>query len=118
MRYSTHIIPMIECGLLSVDNALSTDFKTNNILTIHDERTICFVVADESKDNSLFIEPYFLTTIGIELFKIISSSQNFTENTDYKICCYKELKEAYPDLKITSYSIISPNNFDSKDLLV
>lgn len=118
MKYSIHIIPMVECGLLSVDNALSTDFKTNNILTIHDERIICFIIANESKDNNLCIEPYFLTASGIELFKIISSSQNFTENTDYKICCYKELKEMYPDLKITAYSIISPNNFDNKNLLI
>lgn len=117
MKYSTHIVPMIESGLLSIDNALTTDFKTNNILHMHDTSIICLIFADENKNNFLSIEPYFLTTSGIELFKIISSSPNFTENTEYKLCCYQELKETYTDLKISAYRITGTNSFENKDLL-
>ena len=113
LKYSSDIIPMIECGLISVDNNLSADFSNDNSLVINNKSIVCLVI-DETKSKRLTIEPYYLTKSGIELFKIISSGAEFTENREYMISCCKELKQNNPDLYFTASDII--NNL-SEDLL-
>lgn len=120
LNYSESIIPMLECGLLSIDNALATNFKTDNILAIQNDKVICFVITDRTKESFISIEPYFLTNIGIELFNIIQSMPAFKSNVDYQTLCFKTLKEQYiqnTELTICAYNIIGEDEFDPNDLL-
>lgn len=113
LKYSSDIIPMIECGLISVDNNLCADFATENSLVINNDSIVCLVI-DETQSNRLTIEPYYLTNSGIELYKIISSGTSFSENREYMISCCQELKQNNPDLFFTASDII---NNPSEDLL-
>lgn len=113
LKYSSDIIPMIECGLISVDNNLSADFATENSLVINNKSIVCLVI-DETQSKRLTIEPYYLTNSGIELYKIISSGTSFSENREYMISCCQELKQNNPDLFFTASDII---NNPSEDLL-
>lgn len=117
LNYSDSIIPMIECGLLSVDNDLATDFAANKVLGIQNQEVRCFIIANKSKKNFLSIEPYFLTTSGVELYKIIGSMSDFEPNNEYPILCFKELKKQYPKLSISAHRINSWDDFDEEDLL-
>lgn len=113
LKYSSDIIPMIECGLISVDNNLTADFSIENSLVINNKSIVCLVI-DETKSNRLTIEPYYLTNSGIELYKIISSGAGFSENREYMISCCQELKQNNPDLYFTASDII---NNPSENLL-
>lgn len=117
LNYSDSIIPMIECGLLSVDNDLATDFVTNEVLSIQNQKVICFIIANKSKKNFLSIESYFLTTSGIELYKIIQGMTEFRTDTEYSILCFKELKKQFPKLSISAHKILGEDDFDEEDLL-
>lgn len=117
LNYSDNVIPLIEAGLLSTNNNLATNFKTNNVLSINNSGILCLIIADETKDNFMEIESYFLTTSGIELYNIIKSTADFKTNIDYPILCFRELKSAYPELSITAYRIIGEDDIDSTDLL-
>lgn len=102
--YSSDIIPMIECGLVSVENALSTDFKTEKTLAFYNKSIICLAI-DETQTNDFTIEPYYLTSSGVELYHIISAGATFQENRDYMLSCCKEFKEYYPDLVFSARNI-------------
>lgn len=117
LTYSDSIIPMIECGLLSIDNDIATDFKTNNVLCIQNQEIACFVVADETRDNFMQIESYTLTKSGIELYNIICNMHDFNSNNQYSMFCFKEFKNMYPDLTISAHKIIGIDDFDPNDLL-
>lgn len=117
LNYSDHIIPMIECGLLSTVNNLATNFKTKNILSISNEEILCLIIADETKNNFMEVEAYFLTASGIELYNIIKSTTGFTIDIDYATLCFRELKTTYPNLLITAYKIVGEDDIDSTDLL-
>lgn len=113
LKYSSDIIPMIECGLISVDNSLSADFSTENSLVINNKSIICLVI-DETQSKRLTIEPYYLTNSGIELYRVISSCVGFSENQEYMISCCQELKQNNPDLFFTANDI---NKKPSENLL-
>lgn len=118
LKYSDSVIPMIECGLLSVDNALATDFESDNVLSIQNQEMVCFVIADsDSRLNSISIEPYFLTKSGMELYNIIQGMSDYHVNNDYPIICLRELKKQYPNLTFSTHRIIGENDFDPNDLL-
>lgn len=117
LTYSESIIPMIECGLLSVDNDLTTDFKSNNILEIYNKDICCFIIADETKDNLLSIDPYFLTRSGIELFNIISSSDSYKTDRLYPILTFKVLKCKHPELTFSVHKVLGEDEFDPEDML-
>lgn len=117
LKYSESIIPMIECGLLSVDNALATDFESDNVLSIQNQKIVCFVIAYGIGRHSISIEPYFLTTSGIELYNIIQSMSDYNVNVDYPILCFRELKNQYPNLTFSVHKIIGINDFEADDLL-
>jgi len=117
LNYSDSIIPMTECGLLSVDNDLATDFVTNKVLSIQNQKVVCFIIANKFKKNFLSIEPYFLTTSGIELYKIIQGMTGFLPDTEYPILCFKELKKQFPKLSISAHKILGDDDFDQEDLL-
>lgn len=118
LNYSGSIIPMIECGLLSVDNALATDFESNKVLSIQNQEIACFIIADsDSKFNSISMEPYFLTKSGIELYNIIQGMSDYNANNDYPILCLRELKKQYPNLTFSAHRIIGENDFEANDLL-
>lgn len=102
-KYSTHIIPLIECGLLSIDNTLATDFQFEKVLTVYNQNMVSFIMANPNDDVTMSIDAYFLTTCGIELFNIISQSNDFSCDNEYAISCFKELKEQYPKLTITAH---------------
>lgn len=102
-KYSTHIIPLIECGLLSIDNTLATDFQFEKVLTVYNQNMVSFIMANPNDDVTMSIDAYFLTTCGIELFNIISQSNDFSSDNEYAISCFKELKEQYPKLTITAH---------------
>lgn len=118
LKYSESIIPMIECNLLSVDNRLATDFKTDRVLSIQNDQVICLVINNE-EENFISFEPYFLTKSGVELYNIISSMPEFRSSYTYPVLCFKELKEMYASsgLSITAHKIIGDNDFDESDLL-
>ena len=118
LNYSDSIIPMIESGLLSVDNSLGTDFKTNSVLNIQNQEVSCFIIADETKENFLSIEPYFLTTSGVELYNIIQGMSGFKSDVNYPILCFKELKMQHPELIVSAHKIIGEDNFEPDDLLL
>ncbi len=121
LNYSDNIIPMIECGLLSVDNALVTDFKTNNILTIQNQDIVCLIVSDKAKENYISIEPYFLTRCGIELYNVIQGVPEFKPDNEYPLICFKELKRIYSNLSFSAHKIIKEdkvNIIDTVDLLL
>lgn len=121
LNYSDNIIPMIESGLLSVDNDLVTDFKTNNVLTIQNQDIVCLIVADKSKENYISIEPYFLTRSGIELYNIIQGTPEFKPDNEYPLICFEELKEIYSNLSFSAHKIIKENKtnvIDTVDLLL
>lgn len=99
------ILPMLECGLLMDNQDLATDFRTNSVLEMHNQIKAYFVVADEGKKNFMNVSAYFLTRSGIELYSIISSSNDFQANTEYPDICMEEFKKDYPDLKFTSSKI-------------
>lgn len=117
LSYSESIIPMVECGLLSIDNNLATDFKSNNVMEIYNQEIICFIIADESKDNYISIEPYFLTRSGIELYNIIQSTPEFKSDIEYPISCFRELRNKYPDLIISAHKINGVDDFEPDDIL-
>ncbi len=52
---------------------------------------------------ALPIDAYFLTICGIELFNIVSQSNDFSRDNEYTIACFKELKEQYPKLTIMAH---------------
>ncbi len=118
LKYSDSVIPMIECGLLSVDNALATDFESNNVLSIQNQEIACFIIANsDSRLNYISIEPYFLTKSGIELYNIIQRMSDYHVNNDYFIICLRELKKQYPNLTFSAHRIMGENNFEPNDLL-
>ena len=117
LNYSDNIIPMVECGLLSIDNTLATDFKTNNTLTINNQKVICFIISEKCADDYILIEPYFLTRSGIELYNIIQNTPEFNPNIEYSIICFRELKRLNPSLIFSAHKIIGTDEFDSSDLL-
>ena len=118
LKYSDSVIPMIECGLLSVDNALATDFESNNVLSIQNQEIACFIIANsDSRLNYISIEPYFLTKSGIELYNIIQGMSDYNANNDYPILCLRELKKQYPNLTFSAHRIMGENNFEPNDLL-
>ncbi len=117
LTYAECIIPMIECGLLSIDNDLATDFKENNIMEIHNQKITCFIIADNTCENFISIEPYFLTKSGIELYNVIKSTAGYKTNTDYCIYCFRELKNRYPNLTFSAHRILGENDFDTSDIL-
>lgn len=102
-KYSTHIIPLIECGLLSIDNALVTGFQTENILSVYNKEMISFIISNPKNDVTMSVDAYFLTTCGIELFNIISQGLDFSSDNEYAISCFKEIKNQYPKLTITAH---------------
>lgn len=115
--YSKHVVPLIECGLLSVDNKLAYKFETDEALLMISKSIMC-MVKDETKENYLSIEPYFLSTSGMELFNIIRDTPSFIEDREYIICCYKELKQLNPQLTVSAYNILADNSFDISDVLL
>lgn len=117
LNYSDDIILMIECGLLSIDNELATDFATNPVLNIQNSKISCFIIADESEEHFFSIEPYFLTRSGIELFKVIQNMTDFQSDTEYSILCFRELKNEYTDLSVSVHNILGTDDFDPHDLL-
>ena len=102
-RYSTHIIPLIECGLFSIDNTLATDFQFEKVLAVYNQNIVSFIMANSNEDVTMSIDAYFLTSCGIELYNIISQSKDFLSDNEYAISCFKELKEQYPKLTITAH---------------
>jgi len=98
--YSTHIIPLIEAGLLSIDNSLATDFSTDKTLLMYNKDTIVFIIAQNENAPAISIDAYFLTSCGIELFNVISSNDDFAPNNKYVNACFEEFKEEYPDLVV------------------
>lgn len=112
-KYSTHIIPLIESGLLSIDNTLATDFKTDNTLVVHNKKIVFFVVAEDNTDVLLSLDAYFLTSCGVELFNIISHNDDFEADIDYAVSCFKEFKKQYSDLKFFANNL----NSDKEDNL-
>lgn len=114
--YSTHILPLIDCGLFSAHNQLSYSFDTGEVLYIHSDTIVCFVW-DETKQKTLQIDPYFLTSSGIDLFNIIRSNPSFKEDREYKICCYKELKQQCPQLDFAAFNRLADDTHDDTDLL-
>lgn len=102
-KYSTHIIPLIECGLLSIDNSLATDFQSERVLSVYNQNLVSFIMANPDDDVTMSIDAYFLTTCGIELFNVVSQSNDFSSDNEYAISCFKELKEQYPKLTITAH---------------
>lgn len=117
LNYSDSIVPMIECGLLSIDNSLTTDFMSNKVLDIQNQEIICFIIANQLENNFLSIEPYFLTRSGIELFHIIKGMPGFKTNNAYPVLCFKELKKQFPELLISAHKIRGEDDFEETDLL-
>lgn len=109
LNYSEHIIPMIECGLLSIDNDIATDFQDYKALSIGNKDTVCFITSNGTKESFISLEAYVLTTNGKELFKIIQSMPEYRLNNEYSILCFKELKEIHPELNISAFKIIGEN---------
>ena len=91
--YSESIMPLIECVLLSVDNCVATDFKTNNIMEIYNQEIICLIISDKPEGNHISFEPYVLTKSGIELYNIIKRTSGFKTNTEYPVHCFRELRK-------------------------
>ncbi len=98
--YSTHIIPLIEAGLLSIDNSLATDFSADKTLVVHNKDTVVFIIAQNDNAPTISIDSYFLTSCGVELFNVISSSDDFVPNKKYVNACFEEFKEEYPELVV------------------
>ena len=118
-KYSTHIIPLIECGLLSIDNSMATDFQSERVLSVYNQNIVSFIIANPDDDVTMSVDAYFLTTSGIELFNIVSQSNDFTSNNEYAISCFKELKKQYPKLTITAHYFTGDEDEPySNDLLI
>lgn len=117
LNHGDDIIPMIESGLLSVDNSLATDFKSDRILTIENPNIICFIIADEVNEHFISLEPYFLTRSGIELYNIIQSMSEYKADIEYSLICFRELKNQYQDLIFSAHRIIGVDDFDPNNLL-
>lgn len=117
LNYSDSIMPMVECGLFSIDNYLATDFKTDKVLSIQNREIICFIISDGTIDKFISIEPYTLTKSGIELYNIIQKTSEFKTNIEYPMICFKELKTEYPDLLFSAHRINGTDDFDAEDLL-
>ena len=109
--------PLIECGLLTVDNGVATDFKASNILSIQNKEIVCCIIADESKENFISIEPYVLTTSGKELYNIIKNTSEYKPNIEYPLLCFRELKDMYPNLLFSAHSIVGEDEFDPHNIL-
>ena len=105
LTYSESIIPMTECGLLSVDHELATDFKTNNTLNIYNEELICIIKASENKENNISFEPYFLTKSGVELFNVVRGTADFKFDIEYAVFSFKALKYLNPNLTVMAFKI-------------
>ena len=116
LNYSDTITPIIESGLLSVANTIATDFATNNVLKIQNEKLLCLVISNNDKNNFMEIDSYLLTTSGIELYNIIKNTVGFELDKDYNILCFKELKHMYPNLKITVHRVIDENDISENIL--
>lgn len=105
LTYSESIIPMTECGLLSIEHELATDFKQDKILSIYNKDLTCIIKADDKKESSISFEPYFLTKSGVELFNIIKGTANFKFDTEYAVSCFKALKYLNPELAVSAFSV-------------
>ena len=102
--YSTHIIPLIECGLMSIDNSLATNFITDKVLTVFNQELAIFIIAPNDKDVTMNVDAYFLTKCGMELFNVAIQDKNFVADTHYTLACLKEMQQQYPDLEIRAYA--------------
>ena len=118
LYYSTHIIPFIECGLISVNNSLATSFITDRVVTGHNKKLVFFIIAPENKDITMNVDAYFLTTNGKELFEIAAQDTNFEADTQYALACFKDLQEQYPDLEITLHTFTGDDDEPFSDNLL
>ena len=117
LKYIDHVVPMIECGLLSVDNDLSTDFQADSLLTMYNPDVICLLIDKDRTNTFLNINTYFLTISGFELYNIISNSPDFVLHTEYQLRCFQELKQMYPALTVTAHAILKSGKMDPEELL-
>ena len=99
MNYSRDILSMIECGVMTADNNLATDFKTDSKLIVANRDLVCVIVSDQTEGAFFDKEAYFLTYSGIELYNIITHSQGFVFDTEYAKLCFKEIEKSNSELK-------------------
>lgn len=118
LHYSTHIIPLIECGLMSVNNSLATNFITDRVLTVCNQELAIFIIAPKDKDCTMNVDAYFLTKSGIELFNIAIQDKNFVTDTQYALACFKELQQQYPDLEIRAHAFTGDDDEPYSDNLL
>lgn len=106
LLYEKDIIPLLECGLLSTINQLTSDFK----MPIYNDKVACLIYTPQALDSNneaqLFSEDvYFLTRSGVELYKIIKQMANFEVDTEYALMCFEHLKNKYPSFKVTAHNV-------------
>lgn len=118
MNYIDNILPLVECGLLTEGQTLTTDFKTDKILPLTNGTVLCITDATRLSEEILFSEDeYFLTKSGTEIFHAVINTSTFETDISYAISYFSYLKNKYPNLKITAHTGNINNGYDATDLL-
>ncbi|MCL2443216.1 MAG: DUF2806 domain-containing protein [Treponema sp.] len=102
LNYSKHILPMLECGLLTSDNNLTVNITGEVEVDMHNDKICCYIkLSNSAMENTYFNEDVlFLTTNGIELFNIIRKAEHFVYDVEYATRCFNRIKNKYANMNL------------------
>lgn len=96
--YGETIIPLIEAGLFTREFDLAFYLTQDNELELHNDKMRC-EIKSHSEEQVLFNEPAaFLTTSGMELFKLVRAVDGFEYDKGYALLCVEDMRKEYPNL--------------------
>lgn len=105
MSYTDVIMPLLEAGLLTSNHDLSIYLEKGTPLEFHNDKVVCIVESYNDEAVPFSQSAYFLTTSGVELYRIISNASDFLPDDKYAILCFKHMKRDNPDLSFSAYEV-------------
>lgn len=110
LSYEEHIIPLIEAGVLSINNDLAIYINRDMGLEVHNDKLCGFVMNPDEESVLLQRDAYFLTVSGKELFHIIHEGVDYDADEEYALLCLKEIKRQHPEFDVSAFSLFEDSS--------
>lgn len=105
LTYSDTVIPLVEAGLLTLDHDLAYYFEPDSKLIFYNMLRLCVITSVSSDTVQYSASTPFLTTSGIELYRIICKDPHFVCDTEYFDLCIKQMRKTNPQLLFSAEDI-------------
>lgn len=110
LSYEEHIIPLIEAGVLSINNDLAIYINRDMGLEVHNDKLCGFVMSPDEESVLLQRDAYFLTVSGKELFHIIHEGVDYDADEEYALLCLKEIKRQHTEFDVSAFSLFEDSS--------